>query len=188
MRRRLLWPARVGASNVFGMQEPKALQSWEMELHWESLATASARAETGGLPKSMGPKHLKKGVDLFMRNAYHYAALTASIKYKKAVKKTYLTSQKILQLEARYRALLSQIGNFESLSQGSVMPQPPRAWRWTRKVAGKTVSLGLTPGKAEKMKAAIANQRAMDQIIDEMREITQKLILESPETVPISRR
>lgn len=65
------------------------------------------------------------------------------------------------------------------------MPRPPRAWRWTRKVAGKTVSLGLTPGKAGKMQQAIANRRAMDKIIDEMREITQKLILEGPETAPI---
>jgi len=65
------------------------------------------------------------------------------------------------------------------------MPQPPRAWRWTRKVCGKTVSLGLTSGKAEKMKQAIANHRALDKIIDEMREITQKLILETPEIAPI---
>lgn len=103
------------------------------------------------------------------------------------MKKPRLTPNKIRQLEARYRALVSRIGSFESLSQGSVMPQPPRAWRWTRKVGGKTVSLGLSPGKAEKMKQAIANHRALDKIIDEMREITQKLILETPETVPISR-
>ncbi len=68
------------------------------------------------------------------------------------------------------------------------MPQPPRAWRWTRKVGGKIASLGLTPGKAEKMKQAIANHRALDKVIDEMREITQKLILETPESAPISRR
>ena len=37
------------------------------------------------------------------------------------------------------------------------------------------------------MKQAIANHRALDKIIDEMREITQKLILESPEPTPISR-
>ena len=104
------------------------------------------------------------------------------------MKKTHLTPHKIQQLEARYRALASRIGSFEALSQGSVMPQPPRAWRWTRKVGGKTVSLGLTPCKAEKMKRAIANHRALDKIIDEMREITQKLILETPETAPISKR
>jgi hypothetical protein len=104
------------------------------------------------------------------------------------VKKTPLTSQEIRNLKARYRALASRIRSFESLSQGSVMPQLPRAWRWTRKVSGKTVSLGLTPGKAEKMKQAIANQRALDKIIAEMREITQKLILEGPETVPVPKR
>ena len=38
------------------------------------------------------------------------------------------------------------------------------------------------------MKLAIANHRALDKIIDVMREITQKLILETPETAPISRR
>lgn len=103
------------------------------------------------------------------------------------MKKTHLTPPKIRQLEARYRELSLQIGSFESLSQGSVMPQPPRAWRWTRKVAGKTVSLGLTPGKAEKMKQAIANHRALEKIIEEMREITQKLILGTPETASVSR-
>jgi len=38
------------------------------------------------------------------------------------------------------------------------------------------------------MKRAIANHRALDKVIDEMREITQKLILETPETAPISKR
>ena len=36
--------------------------------------------------------------------------------------------------------------------------------------------------------AAIANQWALDKIIDEMREITKKLILKTPESTPISRR
>lgn len=34
---------------------------------------------------------------------------------------------------------------------------------------------------ATQMKLAIANQRALDQLVDEMRAITQKLILQSPE-------
>lgn len=38
------------------------------------------------------------------------------------------------------------------------------------------------------MKQAIANHRALDKIIDEMREITQKLILETPEISPIQNR
>ena len=36
------------------------------------------------------------------------------------------------------------------------------------------------------MKQAIANHRSLDKIIREMREITQKLILEAPETTRIS--
>ena len=93
-----------------------------------------------------------------------------------------LTARKIQSLEARYRALSSKLSSFETLSQGSVMSQPPKAWMWTRKVRGKTITRGLTHEKAHKMKLAIANHRTMDKIIDEMREITQKLILKSPET------
>jgi hypothetical protein len=37
------------------------------------------------------------------------------------------------------------------------------------------------------MKQAIANHRVLDTIIDEMRKITQKLILGSPETTDTSR-
>ena len=61
------------------------------------------------------------------------------------------------------------------------MSQSPTAWSWTRKVRGKTVTRGLSSEKAHQMKQAIANHRGMDKIIDEMREITQKLILETPE-------
>lgn len=99
----------------------------------------------------------------------------------RSVNKTELTPRDIRGLKKRFSQLASQLGRFESLSQGTVLPQPPSAWRWTRKVRGKTVTRGLTAAKAAKMKEAIINQRAMDGIIDEMREITQKLILESPE-------
>ena len=77
--------------------------------------------------------------------------------------------------------MAAQLGSFESLSQRSVMPQPPRAWIWTRKVHAKTVTLGLSAEKAQQMKSAIANYRALEAIIHEMREITQNLILRTPE-------
>jgi hypothetical protein len=60
------------------------------------------------------------------------------------------------------------------------MPQPPSAWRWTRKVSGKTVSRGLSAEQADLMKQAITNQRKMDVIIDEMRNLSQKIILALP--------
>ena len=96
------------------------------------------------------------------------------------MKKNALTPEEVLQLRARYRALRLRLGKLDSISQGSVLPNPPNAWRWTRKVAGKTVSVGLSPQKALLMLKAIENQRAMDQIIDEMRAITQRLILDDP--------
>ena len=101
------------------------------------------------------------------------------------MKKIPLTPQEIRRLEARYRMLSSRLGGFESLSQGSVMPQPPGAWRWTRKVCAKTLSVGLSPERALKMQRAIANHRELEKIIAEMREITQKLILQSPETLQV---
>ena len=91
-----------------------------------------------------------------------------------------LTAQEIQRLKRRLRSLATQLGRFDFLSQGSVMAQPPNAWRWTRKVHAKTVSAGLSPAQATLMKKAIANQRALDQIVDEMRQITQTLILAAP--------
>lgn len=104
---------------------------------------------------------------------------------KQTVKKTPLTTKEVRQLETRYRCLASKLGGFESLSQGSVMPQLPSAWIWTRKVHGKTVTRGLSATQAEKMKLAIANHRALEGMIREMREITQKLILQSPEVTDL---
>ena len=97
------------------------------------------------------------------------------------MKKTPLSSTEIRRLQARCKELAARLGDFDSLSQGSVMFAPPGAWRWTRKVAGKTVSVGLSQQKAQKMQQAIANQRALDTVIDELREVTQKLILGTPE-------
>lgn len=97
------------------------------------------------------------------------------------VKKRVLNEQEIRRLQERYRTLERRLGGFDSLSQGSVMPQPPGAWVWTRKVLGKTVTRGLSEEKARKMKNAIANYRDLERLIKEMREITQNLILNGPE-------
>lgn len=93
-----------------------------------------------------------------------------------------LSAREVQQLQARYGTLAKRLGKFESLSQGSVIPQPPNAWMWTRKVGGKTVTRGLSPEKAQQMKQAIVNHRELEAIIAEMRDITQNLILHAPET------
>jgi len=91
-----------------------------------------------------------------------------------------MSDEEIKKLKSRCQDLAKELGSFTLLSQGSVMPQPPTAWRWTRKVLGKTVSRGLSAEQAVLMKQAISNQRKMDAIIDEMRALTQKLIFALP--------
>jgi hypothetical protein len=91
-----------------------------------------------------------------------------------------MSEGEIKKLKSRIQELAKELGSFMLLSQGSVMPQPPSAWRWTRKVSGKTVSRGLSPEQADLMKQAITNQRKMDAIIDEMRNLSQKIILALP--------
>ena len=91
-----------------------------------------------------------------------------------------MSEDEIKKLNQRCQELAKELGSFTLLSQGSVMAQPPSAWRWTRKVSGKTVSRGLSPEQADLMKQAITNQRKMDAIIDEMRNLSQKIILALP--------
>lgn len=96
-----------------------------------------------------------------------------------------LTQREIQQLTRRYQLLVEGLSRLGSISQGSVMHQPPGAWRWTRKVKAKTVSVALSAAQAAAIKQALSNQRHLDEVIDEMREITQKLILG---TIPGVRR
>ena len=91
-----------------------------------------------------------------------------------------MSEDEIKKLNQRCQELAKELGSFTLLSQGSVMAQPPSAWRWTRKVSGKTVSRGLSAEQAVLMKQAITNQRKMDAIIDEMRNLSQKIILALP--------
>ena len=95
-----------------------------------------------------------------------------------------LTPPQTQRLTRRYHALAARLSRVGWISQGSVMHAPPGAWRWTRKVRAKTVSVALSAAQAELMKQAIANQRDLDEVIGEMREITQKLILGATPGVP----
>jgi cytochrome P450 len=96
----------------------------------------------------------------------------------------HLTPRETQRLTQRYQELAERLARVGAISQGSVMHAPPGAWRWTRKVKAKTVSVALSAGQAELMKQAIANQRELDAVIDEMREITQQLILGTTPDVP----
>ena len=82
---------------------------------------------------------------------------------------------------ARWRAKLSQIGH---LSQGSVQDRTARAgggvgYQWTRKVAGKTVTVALTSEQYQRMKEAVANKRKLFLIISQMERLSRQIIFQT---------
>jgi len=99
-----------------------------------------------------------------------------------------LSPAEIRQLEQRYHTLKSQLQQLGWVAQGSVSPQPPHAWRLTRKVKAKTVSLALTADQALLYKEAIANHRLLEDILREMRAISEEVLQKSLPGVQKRRR
>jgi hypothetical protein len=69
------------------------------------------------------------------------------------------------------------------ISRGSVQNrmwrQRGRGYQWTRKVAGKTVTVALTLEQFVKMKEAVANERALQKTIAEIERLSRRIIFES---------
>ena len=65
---------------------------------------------------------------------------------------------------------------------------PPRAWRLTRKVKAKTVSIALSERQVPLYKAAIADQQKLEAILNEMREISDHVPQQSVPGVKKRRR
>jgi hypothetical protein len=83
------------------------------------------------------------------------------------------------RLQGRYRRLARQLADLDWISQGSVMHEPPGAWRWTRKVKAKTVTVALSARQAELYRRAVAEHRRLENILREMREISQQFLQKS---------
>jgi hypothetical protein len=52
------------------------------------------------------------------------------------------------RLQQRYRQLQTELAQLGWIAQGSLMHKAPNAWRLTRKVQGKTVTLALSAAQA----------------------------------------
>ena len=91
----------------------------------------------------------------------------------------FLHSAEGQKLERRFQALKTEFVQLGWLTQGSVVPNHPGSWRWTRKVRAKTVSVSLSPEQADLFREAIGNHRRLEAIIDEMRLISQEILLNS---------
>jgi len=87
---------------------------------------------------------------------------------------------------ARRRQQLAQLGY---LSQGSVVARRPPAsppYQWTRKEKAKTVSVALSKAQFNWLKEAVANQRRLSRIIQQMQKLSRQILFA---TVPgVSRR
>lgn len=59
------------------------------------------------------------------------------------------------------------------------MHEPPGAWRWTRKVKAKTVTVALSAPQAELYRQAIVENRRLEHILREMREISRQFLQKS---------
>ena len=96
-----------------------------------------------------------------------------------------LLTPSTLRLSRRYTTLQKQVATLGPISQGSMAFQAHGSWRWTFKSKGKTACVALSEEQATQMSQAIDNHKRPEEIVREMRGITQSLILE---TVPGVRR
>jgi hypothetical protein len=103
-----------------------------------------------------------------------------------------MADSELARLQRRYRALLDQIQDLGFIATGSVIERytactaagcrchadPPQRHgpyhQYTCKVAGKTVTVRLTPEQAEHYREQIANRRRLDQLVAAMEDISTK--------------
>jgi predicted DNA-binding helix-hairpin-helix protein len=83
------------------------------------------------------------------------------------------------ELQDRFLELRKELSTLEWIIHGSVTPNHPGNWRWTTKVKAKTVTLSLSAEQADLFKEAIAANRKVESILNEMRSISQEILLKS---------
>jgi virulence-associated protein VapD len=91
---------------------------------------------------------------------------------------------------SQYRQLQRQVARLGFVSQGSVFERGPgqqgSRFVWTRKVKAKTVTVALSEEQYHWMSQAVANQRQLEVIVQQMQTLSRQIIFE---TVPgVTRR
>jgi hypothetical protein len=90
-----------------------------------------------------------------------------------------LSPKEVRQLQKRYQELQSEIAQLGWIAQGSLMHKAPNAWRLTRKIKAKTLTTALSQAQASLFAKAITNHRRLDELLQQMREISQIVLLGS---------
>jgi hypothetical protein len=87
-------------------------------------------------------------------------------------------------LEKRFEQLRQSLGRIGYISRGSVLARSVATsgrtgYQWTRKVAGKTVSVSLSQEQFEAMKKAVSNQRRLRRTIEQMEKVSRQLLFQT---------
>jgi len=70
------------------------------------------------------------------------------------------------------------------ISRGSVLARSVSTsgrsgYQWTRKVAGKTISVSLSQEQFEAMRQAVSNQRELSKTIEQMERVSRQLLFQT---------
>jgi hypothetical protein len=92
--------------------------------------------------------------------------------------------QTLPRVEQEYEQLRRQLAQLGPISQGSVQDRTARkgggaGYQWTRKVAGKTVTVSLTSEQFAKMKEAVGNYRQLRRQLRKMENLSRRMIFRS---------
>jgi hypothetical protein len=87
----------------------------------------------------------------------------------------------VARLQKDYQRLRRSLAQIGYISQGSVVDRsklrPPRSgYQWTRKVKGKTITVALSQSEFEGLAQAIANQRKLNQTLQQMEQISRRIL------------
>jgi len=88
-------------------------------------------------------------------------------------------------LSQQYRQLQRELNQLGYVSQGSVFERAPgqqgSRYVWTRKVRAKTVTVALSHEQYLWLRQAVANQRKLGRVIDQMQTLSRQVLFD---TVP----
>ena len=113
--------------------------------------------------------------------ACHYTYIYLSKVKLFSMKNHLLSPTQIAALRKRFERCKTQILALDWVTQGSLSQSPQGNWRWTRKVKAKTVTVALSDQQAELFRRAIDDHRKLEKLIDQMRAISQQVLLNSVE-------
>jgi hypothetical protein len=87
-------------------------------------------------------------------------------------------------LEQHFERLRQKLARTGYISRGSVLARSVATsgrsgYQWTRKVAGKTVSVSLSQEQFEAMKQAVSNQRELRKTIEQMEKVSRQLLFQT---------